>query len=455
MFMKKYLLIFAAALMVATGANAQRTRITDMQSVLNKVAPTAEQMAMPMSKTNATPIVKKAAKKMNGRRAMSSVAGTYILDAGNWDGDFIESTEFTIEEETGTITLDQYDDDPSFDYNVKLVGFGTSKATIYGFYDEEDGSLFLPVQLAFNYTEDGTDYPVVFTGLVQDADGSPVSYGYEMTLLFDEEDGTVEIYEGDFEQEIEDGDMEEGVYLGGFWFVMPTYLSTSGNPMPYTYGFDIEVFLPNAELGSNEVHIKSGAWGSWENKEYSVYVEDYGSEMVVHNFFGLRPISMTIDGDKATIATPVKMIDYDYADEGDEEPNYIQLWQWDETFENIMNPGAIVGTIEELPGGKLIRFYDTEYKEAWTDEYGDHEAGNYYITDYTKWFMVHSTWGENGAYWWGEARYVYIFIPNAEADGISDVNTNVNNNLKTFNLMGQQVKNAKGIVIRDGKKFVK
>ena len=454
--MKKYLLIIAAALMVATGASAQRTRITDMQSVKNTVAPTAEQMAMPMSKTNATPIAKKFAKKMNRRRAMSSIAGKYILDAANWEGDFIESSEFTIEEETGTITLDQYTDNPSFDYNVKLVGFGVTKSTIYGSYDEENGSIFLPVQVAFTYTESGTDYPVVFTGLVQAEDGSPVSYGYEMTLLIDEEDGTVEIYEGDFEQEIEDGDMDEGVYIGGYWYVMPTYLSSSGNPMAYTYGFDIEVFLPNATLASNEVHIKNQAWGDWENKEYDVYVEDYGSEMVVHNFFNLRPISMTIDGDKATIATPVRMIDYDYADEGAEEPNYIQLWQWDENFENRVNPGAIVGTIEQREGGKLIRFYDTEYREAWTDEYGDHEAGNYYVRDYTKWFMVHGNWGEKGAIWWGEARYVYIFIPNEEdIEGISNVNANDSNSQKTFNLMGQQVKNAKGIVIRDGKKFVK
>ena len=448
--------MIAATLMVAMGANAQRTRISDMQSAMTKIAPAKEMVSMPMGMTNSTPTMK-ITKKMNSRRALGNIAGKYILDAANWYGDFIESSEFTIEEETGTIELDQYKQTeegtyPSFEYNVKLVGFGATRSTIYGSYDEETSSIYLPVQTAFTYTKDEVDYPVVFTGLVQDADGNPVSYGYEMELLFDEEDGAVEIYEGDFEEEIEEGDMEEGCYIGGYWYVMPTYLSSSGNPMAYTYGFDIEVFIPNATLEATEVHIESGAWGSWKRKEYDVCVEDYGSEMVVHNFFNLIPLSMTVDGDKVSVATPVKAIDYDYAGEG-EEPNYIQIWQWDENFENILNPGAITGTIEQYEDGKLIRFYDTEYREAWTDEYGDHEAGNYYITDYTKWFMVHSTWGENGAYWWGEARYVDIFIPN-EGDGIENVNANTKNSYKTFNLMGQQVKNAKGIVIRDGKKVI-
>jgi hypothetical protein len=69
--------------------------------------------------------------------------------------------------------------------------------------------------------------------------------------------------------------------------------------------------------------------------------------------------------------------------------------------------------------------------------------------------MVHSTWGETGAYWWGEARNVYIAIPNAEPAGISNVKTNAKNTVKTYNLMGQEVNaNAKGLIIRDGKKLI-
>jgi hypothetical protein len=115
----------------------------------------------------------------------------------------------------------------------------------------------------------------------------------------------------------------------------------------------------------------------------------------------------------------------------------------------------ITGNIVEEDGVKYIEFYDTEYKEAWTDESGSHEAGDYIITDYTKWFMVHSNWGETGAYWWGEARNVYI-IYGTPSSGINDINNaSVGKSNKTYNLMGQEVNaSAKGLVIRDGKKFV-
>jgi hypothetical protein len=116
----------------------------------------------------------------------------------------------------------------------------------------------------------------------------------------------------------------------------------------------------------------------------------------------------------------------------------------------------ITGNIVEEDGVKYIEFYDTEYKEAWTDENGEHPAGDYYITDYTKWFMVHSTYGDTGAYWWGEARYLYVAIP-TETSGISELKNDGRQltTSKTYNLLGQQVTPAtKGLVIKDGKKMI-
>lgn len=458
--MKKGLLMLMAALMVAVGANAQAKKITGMERCYKSLASKTEAKVAAPATVNAVSMVN-TTKNTAGRRAAADVAGTYILEAAtNYDRDFTGTSQFTIEAETGTITLDQYKQDeatgqyPTFDYNVKLTGFTHSSATAYGFYDEAESTIFIPVQTLFTYKSGDTDYGrIVFSSFVFTAEGDPTLYGYEMTLIINN-DGTVEIDEGDFTEEAQEDPSLEGAYIGGFYNFMPDYLAPSGNPYAWNYGLDAEIFIPNATQGDTEVHLTSSGWGDWADAQYAVNVEDYGNELVVHNFFGLIPLSITIDGDKASVKCPVKVDDYDYADEG-EDPDYLQIHQWDAAFENIID-GAITGNVGQLEDGrKILEFYDTEYKEAWTDDKGDHEAGNYIITDYTKWFMVHTNYGENGARWWGEARNVYL-IWGEKTTGINAIsNAPVKATGKTYNLMGQEVNGAaKGIVIRDGKKML-
>ena len=457
--MKKGLLMMMAALMVAVGANAQARKITGMESCYKNLASKMEAKVAAPATANVVSKVN-TAKSTTGRRAAADVAGTYILEAANYDRDFTSSSQFTIEAETGTITLDQYDKDettgqyPTFDYNVKLTGFTDTRATAYGFYDETESTITIPVQTLFTYSSGDTDYGrIVFSSFVLTKEGDPALYGYSMTLIINS-DGTVEIDEGDFTEEAQEDPELEGAYIGGYYNFMPDYLNASGYPYAWNHGLDAEIFIPNATLGDVECHLVNGAWGSWTKTQHAVNVEDYGNELVVHNFFSLIPLSITIDGDKASVKCPVRAMDSDYADEG-EEPNYIQIHQWDATFENIID-GTITGNVGQLEDGrKILEFYDTEYKEAWTDENGDHEAGDYIITDYTKWFMVHSNWGENGAYWWGEARNVYL-IWGEKITGINAIsNVPVKTTGKTYNLMGQEVNPAaKGIVIRDGKKML-
>ena len=452
--MKKTLLIAVAALFVAIGANAQAKKMIGAQ----KPVCVAEQLNVQTKQMKADfklPQAMRADMNINSRRAVADLNGTYILDSKNWDRDFTESTTFTIQAESGTIELDQYEKDeetgkyPTFDYNVKLTDFTYGGAVAYGQYDEEAGQIVIPVQTIV--AEKGSYGRIVFSALVLDKDDAPLVYGYSMVLNV-YSDGSIEIDEGDFTEEAAEEPAFEGAYIGGFFNFLPDYEEQPN--AAWNYGFEAETFTPNAVLGDVEVHIEGGAWGDWTRAQYPVCVEDFDTEIVVHNFFGLCPISISVDGDKAGIATPVRVMEYDYADEG-EDPNYIQIWQWDANFENILNPGLITGNIADEDGMRYIEFYDTEYKEAWTDEYGEHEAGNYIITDYTKWFMVHSTYGEKGAYWWGEARNVYIAIP-TETTGISELkNDGRQQASKTYNLMGQEVNAAaKGLVIKDGKKMI-
>lgn len=453
--MKKFLLTTVAAFIVAMGANAQVKKIEgavkNMATELNVNA----NVKMTEKVATSTPAKAQVVKKNTLRRAsVNDIAGSYIYESCDFNREFTSSASLKIEAAQGTITLDQLENSPSFTYNVKITGFTDSRAVAYGEYDAESGQILIPVQTIFNYSNNGTDYGrIVFSALVLDNAGDPLIYGYPMTLnLY--EDGTVGVDEGDFTEEIASGELTEGCYIGGFYDYMPDYLNTKGYPSTWNSGADLEVFYPNGVQESTECHISNGAWGKWTNTKHAVYVEDLGSEVVVHNFFDLCPISIAIEGNKATIACPVRVEEYDYAEDGAEEPDYIQIWQHDENLEGILNPGAITGTVSEKDGVKSIDFYDVEYKEAWTDEQGEHEAGYYYVLDYTKWFMVHSTWGENGAYWWGEARNVSVsWLSNAS--GINEAKANTQSTSKTYNLMGQQVNaNAKGLIIRDGKKFL-
>ena len=436
--MKKYLLSLAVAAMVALGANAQFARTTKNFKMMKPTTEVKTSLKSIMMATESqTPVI---TKKAQSRRA-ASIAGTYILESANFYGDFIENTMFTIEEEEGKTNVADFNDDDElvfdseFEYNVVLTDFTDTGATSYGYYDAEEGYILVPMQ---TIKTNSTYGEVVMSSASYSDKG--ISYGGDI-VLWVEEDGNLT-----FDEE----------FSMGWLSFLPNY-----EDQPYAtwnYGFDAMAFLPNAVLGTVECHVSNGGWGDWESQQYDVYVEDYESEIVVHNFFGLCPISIAVNDGTAGIECPVRIMDYDFSDD-EENPNYIQIWQWDENFENIIDPGEITGNVfVEEDGTKVIEFYDTEYRDAWTDEYGDHEAGDYILTDYTKWFMCHSNWGENGAYWWGEARNVYLVIPPtepADIEGIATINDSVKDT-KTFNLMGQQVNraDAKGIIIRDGKKLM-
>jgi hypothetical protein len=201
------------------------------------------------------------------RRAPADIAGTYILDEKNWDRDFTSSSTFTVEEATGTIVLDMYDKDeetgeyPTFDYNVKITDFTYAGTVAYGFYDEETKEIFIPVQttIAEMIGSNGTNYGrIVFSSMVLDQEGEALSYGYPMVLLIND-DGTVEVEEGDFSEEAEENPEYEGAYIGGYCNFLPDYGEEGAI---WNYGFEIELFIPNAMMQDNEVHIENGGWAT-------------------------------------------------------------------------------------------------------------------------------------------------------------------------------------------------
>lgn len=463
--MKKSLLIAVAALFVALGANAQVKRVANVKKVANLQE--AQKLTVNGKGAMATapaefksPAVKPAFAnvKKGLHKAAADLVGTYIMDSGNWDRDFTLSHSFTIEEENGTITLDEdlYGEATSFDYNLKLISFTDSHATAYAYYDEAEGQIYIPVQTLFSYGDYGR---IVFSALVLDAEDEPLDYGYGMTLNVNA-DGSLELDEGDFSELAAEYEEFVGAYFGGFWNFMPDYLTSSGNPYQWNMGLDMEVFAPNAFIRNQEVHIVSGGWGDWAWSDgYDAYVKDYSTEWVVSNFLGQAPISITVDDSNYRIPFPQDLDDYDYSDD-DGEFGRMRLWGLDPDGNwNTNITGTLDGVGFDDGEYKGICFYETEYRDENYDGSGSYDAGWYYVD--SEIFLCSTAKIEGqGAYWWGEARFLDIIVDpsinvNVPETGIHGLTATPNTNAQVYDLQGRAVdSNYKGVVIQNGKKFV-
>ena len=439
--MKKSLLIAVAAFFVAVGANAQALRVAKQSREITPQAVEKKAKKLGMAPKATSALAEKPVLKAKGRRAAAGeLAGIYILDTQNTSRDFTSSSEFSIEAAEGTVQVSDFDESEKFvlegrefQYNVILHDFAVDGSQAYGYFDSEDNTLWIPMQKIAedNDPEDPFGNIVLSTVSIE---GTSASYGGD--LLFSLSD---------------DFNLEFISQSDGFCTFGPDGLSEY---FFWNIALDPEVFWPNGVMGSRETHVVSGAWSDWTTTYHNVYIENYGTEIVVHNFFSICPVSITVSGNEYNIELPVYLGTYEY-------PTYgrMQIWREDENGTDdapLTNEGKITGyaftSDDGYPG---IRFWDTEYREAWTDPDGtEHEAGNYYT--YRPFFYMGAINATGYGYWWGESYGLSIYDLSVEPTGISEVNANAKNTTgKTYNVMGQQVgANAKGLIIRDGKKFV-
>lgn len=439
--MKKSLLIAVAAVMVTLGANAQVARVA--QKTMGYAYQNDFKLENVMTKEYQAPV----SKKLTTRRAASTIDGDYILNADNFEADFTASTSFTVASQSGTITLDMYDGAPSFEYNVVLNDFSYAGAVVYGKYDAEKGIIEIPVQTIF--THDTYKEIVISGGYRKGTDN--VGYGKEIYLIVNE-DGSMDIDE-DVEEEGDEATIGWVSFLpnyedGGLW----------------NYGFDIAVMKPNATLYYTTTGKSLGGNGSsWAKVTKRVAVEDYGEELVINGFLGLAPVSVTVNAD-GTCKMPFgqEMDEYDY-EEYDNSYAYGRM----RLVGCVIDGNSILRDYEkeflngfvstDQTGAKSYDFYKVEYKDAWEDESGSHDAGYYYNDDdpnYCRYYCVATAAGPEGAYGMGWCCNTWLET-DAPATGISNVKTTAKSNVKTYNLMGQEVNaSAKGLIIRDGKKLI-
>lgn len=437
--MKKTLLIAVATVMVALGANAQVARVAS-KTMGYAAYQNNFKLENVMVKEYQSPV----SKNLTAHRAApASIEGDYILNADNFDGSFTASTSFTVASQSGTITLDMYDGAPSFEYNVVLNDFSYAGAVVYGKYDAEKGIIEIPVQTIFTHD---TYKEIVISGGYRKGEES-VGYGKAIILIVNE-DGSMDIDE-DIEEE---GDLP----TTGWVSFLPNYEDGG----LWNYGFDIAVLKPNATMSYTTTGKNLGGNGSsWAKVKKRVNVEDYGTELVVNGFLGLAPVSVIVEDGTCKIPFGQMMDDHDY-----EEPygfmHLVGCYIEGNSIGRDPSKEYLNGFVStDNSGAKVYEFYKTEYKEAWEDEDGKHDAGNYFIDDdpeYCRYYAVASNNDADGAaYSMGWCCNTWIETDPVEGTGISDVKTNAKSTVKTYNLMGQEVNaSAKGLIIRDGKKML-
>ena len=237
--MKKSLLIAVAALFVALGANAQVKRTSLPVKKAGLESAQLEKMAL-TPQASAAPVFRSKLAKAP-KAAAGEIDGEYLLNADNFEGDFTECSFFTIESSTGQITLDQYEGEPTFDYNVVLNDFSWEGAVVYGEYNADEGMIYIPVQqIAFNAT-----YKEIYISGGYRSGAENLRYGKPIILIVNE-DGTMDI-----DEDIDPDDPDDDATIGWVSY-LPNYVDpdTGEEGGLWNYGFDIQVMKPIVALAS-------------------------------------------------------------------------------------------------------------------------------------------------------------------------------------------------------------
>jgi hypothetical protein len=446
--MKKSLLIAVAALFVALGANAQVKRTA---LPVKKMTESARfEKSSLISDSYVAPFAHKKNAKAP-KAGAGTIDGDYILNAANFEGDFIECTQFSIASQTGTITLDMYDGEPSFEYNVVLNDFSYTGAVVYGEYNADEGYIYIPVQqIAYSST-----YKEIYISGGYRSGAQNLRYGKRIILLVNE-DGTMDI-----DEDIDPDDPDDDATSGWVSF-LPNYVDpeTGEEGGLWNYGFDIEVKLPNATLHywTQSTNLGGSSNSGWSEVNMRVFVEDYGTEWVVSGFFGLTAVSVTVNGD-GTCSIPYgqKMYDYDF---GEPYGYYMLVGVSDAGDGQHITMNYDKTALNGFWQDGFAYFYKVEWKDAWTDDAGEHEAGYYEVQDDDDYFpycsVASNLDSSNQLYRLGFAADLEIELDGFTPDGIKTLNVvPMNTNTKIYDLQGRAVdSNYKGVVIQNGKKFV-
>lgn len=419
--MKKFLLLSMTACAVLS-ASAISVKSLDTNASKASVSLRQNKVMTPKSYAQiATNIFdKKSSSKVRVKLpSADNIYGMYVCDVtdeGDGTTSFISSStlNFTeanfVDEETGDV------------FNVEIDGF-FGYASVYGSFDEATGTLTIPAQYCYEHPEYGQ---LAFFAITE-ADPENNSYGVANTFalqLEEDENGFYFV-------------PAEG-YIGYCTAFQEGEYANSLADIAYN---DLTVMPANYIVQGESINHLDGS--DWEDvDDYGVCLERIGDDaLFIHGFMGMGTVEAKFDEEgNGTIETYQPLL---YAQVERGVWDYIGPIAWDVDGQNIrVNPNR-----EYISCG----FYTFTYNE--TGEQVD--AFALYGADGWEYYSLGRK-GLDGGFPPLTVLTLMVDNPNMPfSDGISNIQLVKPATKGTFNLAGQRVRNAKGIVIEDGKKVVR
>lgn len=402
----KKVLLFACLAFAAVSVNAQQ-----LNSVSNSVVMAKQYKSIFAEKVTMSSAVKASVKDMGALKAQMAVSAKAPA-AADLNGDYIEDRY----DEIHTCTPVKIETAEVNGKTMALLTICNGYAEVVGEYNAETGLIECGAQVCYNHETYGKFeiYSVTEEG----------NLGEELSFQVND-DKTISVVQTDYV------------------IIMADYSEQEGKLQIWDFGWEANIYPMNAIQIGYENSSNTGK--KWAVTKYPLYVEDYETAVDVYGFCGMGLVSMEIAEDLSVSMATGQPLDQ-LASSQDPDGVYGTL--------NVV--GVLVGE-PNSQGDRPIQM-DWDIKEV----KGVLDADTIsFANDYGMFAVATKPDAEENLYsrgWFQNATVAMLdghFIT-----GIKDVNVALEEkgkNSKTYNMMGQQVNaaTAKGLLIRNGKKFIK
>lgn len=437
--MKKVLLLSAAVCMALTMSAQKLPTVENATLSANKTSVSLNAYGNSYAKKVIanTVLPKKAPAKAIEVPTVASLTGLYVCDnseQGDGTRPYQSSKSFSMEQLDEVVVLEAgTEENPEiYNCNVLIRDLMVPGSELYGVYDETEGTLTLAdLQLALS-----TNYDYYFVNLmsINDEDQVNMSYSIPVVLTVEEDDN-------------------------GFYFVNnPEYIGfglvvfdDEGQPLGFgaTCMHDVSFTPCNYICDEEQRNALKSENDPWEFADpYGVFIERISDEeFAVHGFMELGTAYVMIN--EEGVGTMETLQPLQYASVGNGQYAYIGAVKWGIDGEYIkpdyslpyLNCGFWTFTMKDPETGETselrncFALYDDE-NSSWEYYSPGHEGLN------------------GGAY---SPLTVFTLFKPIDTPALQSVKnvTITRKSRDTFNLAGQRVNNAKGIVIENNKKVIR
>ena len=441
----KKVILFTVAFIAAMGASAQlnKTTVPLKGKVTNELVASA---SVKMSDTGTKNKIKKIVRAEESETG-ASIYGDYVVNSESQDGKFTGSRLGVTFESAEA----QFEGDETV-YNVLISNLFGVEDKVYAYFDEADSTLTIPanqiiLESTMGYDDDGNEIDLgnlIFLSLVEKEDG--IYYSEDPAVLVLNEDGSF--------------DLDADTYALASYLVDYQYVDKNTGETKTGTGYDFlfatRVLPCNATLDctttSSIIPGFPNETNDWIDAQIPMSVEYYETALTINGFANQAPVEVTINDDgSCDLILGTRMTEYDYsARQAGIGPMILnKCFIGDDGYLDVDY------TAETLPGAYVddntIYFFTVEQRED----------GKYYYVDHG--IVISATKTFNNGQNFYSAGYFYGMALEYDVAGQPTGILNANNtleykakNTKTYNLMGQQVdrKAVKGLMIRDGKKYI-